>query len=390
MITFLRRLFIKNYKNVENPEVRVAHGKLAAAFGIVSNAILFALKLVFGLIAKSVSIVADSINNLSDFGSSAITLVGFKMSSKPADKEHPFGHQRIEYISGLIVSLIIVALAALLLYQSIERIISQEAAVYTIWSFVILGIAILFKLIQGYFNYRMSKIINSVALKATALDSLTDSIATTLLLASALVSYFTGWNIDGWMGCLIALFVGFSGVKMILETSSPLIGEATNAEEIQKIVDDIKSSDGVLGVHDIVAHNYGPTKIFMTIHCEVDPNVPVLETHDKIDSIEMRIYQKYGVLLTIHMDPIDTTNPETNRLREKVNGIIHGINDAYSIHDFRVVHGDSHTNVLFDIVIPHEFKYDFEALKNEIQAKLNEGEEHNYFIVINIDRPFVN
>lgn len=390
MITFLRRLFIKNYKSVENPEVRVAHGKLAAAFGIVSNAILFALKLVFGLIAKSVSIVADSINNLSDFGSSTITLVGFKMSSKPADKEHPFGHQRIEYISGLIVSLIIVALAALLLYQSIERIISQEAAVYTIWSFVILGIAILFKLIQGYFNYRMSKIINSVALKATALDSLTDSIATTLLLASALVSYFTGWNIDGWMGCLIALFVGFSGVKMILETSSPLIGEATNAEEIQKIVDDIKSSDGVLGVHDIVAHNYGPTKIFMTIHCEVDPNVPVLETHDKIDSIEMRIYQKYGVLLTIHMDPIDTTNPETNRLREKVNGIIHGINDAYSIHDFRVVHGDSHTNVLLDIVIPHEFKYDFEALKNEIQAKLNEGEEHNYFIVINIDRPFVN
>lgn len=390
MVTFLRRIFIKNYKNVENPKVRVAHGKLAAGFGIVSNAILFALKLVFGLIAKSVSIVADSINNLSDFGSSTITLVGFKMSSKPADKEHPFGHQRIEYISGLIVSLIIVALAVLLLYQSIERIISQEAAVYTIWSFIILGIAILFKLIQGYFNYRMSKIINSVALKATALDSLTDSIATTLLLASALVSYFTGWNIDGWMGCLIALFVGFSGVKMILETSSPLIGEATNAEEIQKIVDDIKSSDGVLGVHDIVAHNYGPTKIFMTIHCEVDPNVPVLETHDKIDSIEMRIYQKYGVLLTIHMDPIDTTNPETNRLREKVNGIIHGINDSYSIHDFRVVHGDSHTNVLFDIVIPHEFKYDFEALKNEIQAKLNEGEEHNYFIVINIDRPFVN
>lgn len=389
MVNLLRRVFIKNYLNVENPTVRTSHGKLAAGFGIFSNVILFTLKLIFGLLAASISIVADSINNLSDFANSIITLIGFKVSSKPADKKHPFGHQRIEYITGLIVSIVIVALALLLLYQSIERIVTGAVATYTIWSFIILAVSIFIKLLQAYFNYMMSKIINSVALKATCVDSITDSIATTLLLIGALLSYFLSWNIDGWMGIVISLFVGFAGVKMIIETSNPLIGQATSYEEVKKIVDEILAYKGVLGVHDLVAHNYGPTKIFMTIHVEVDAKKSFLETHELIDDIEMDIKKKFNVELTIHMDPIDIDNPETNRLKEKVVNILKDISSSMSVHDFRVVHGKNHTNVLFDVVVPYELKLDTNELLKILKTKINENESSKINIIVNFDRPFV-
>lgn len=389
MVTLLRKIFIKNYKDASNSKVRTAHGKLAASFGIVSNAILFGLKFAFGLLANSVSIIADSVNNLSDFANSTITLVGFKMSSKPADKKHPFGHERIEYITGLIVSIVIVALAALLLYNSITKIISKEAATYTIWSFIILGVAILFKLIQAYFNFKISKIINSVALKATAVDSLTDSIATTLLLVSSLLSYFFNWNIDGWMGIVIALFVAFSGIKMILETSSPLIGEATAKEDIKTILDEITSFDGVLGIHDVMAHNYGPTKIFMSVHVEVDSSVDVMVSHDLIDNIESEVRKKHNVELTIHMDPVDVSNPETNRLKIKANNIVKSISEEYSIHDFRVVFGPTHINTIFDVVVPYEDKIDELVLANKIKEQMNIDEKTTIFVVIHIDHPFV-
>lgn len=389
MITILRKLFIKNYQDVNNPKVRTAHGKLAACFGIVSNAILFVLKLVFGLIANSVSIIADSINNLSDFANSTITLVGFKISGKPADKKHPFGHERIEYISGLIVSIVIIALAGLLLYNSISKIISGSKAVYDLWSFIILGIAIVFKLAQALFNYKISKLIKSVALKATMVDSLTDSIATTLLLVSALLSYFCNWNIDGYVGIVIALFVAFSGVKMVLETSNPLIGESSSLEDIKKITDEILSYKGVLGIHDLVAHNYGPTKIFMTVHVEVDSKVDVMVSHDLIDNIENDIRHKYNVELTIHMDPIDATNPETIRFKNKVIESIKSINDEYTLHDFRVVHGNSHTNLIFDVVIPFDDKISEEELKDKLTKSINEGEGKKINLVMHIDHPFV-
>ena len=295
MVNLLRKLFIKNYKDVNEPNVRVAHGRLASVFGIISNAILFGLKLAVGLLTQSVSIIADSVNNLSDFGNSTVTLVGFKMSSKPADKKHPFGHQRIEYISGLIVSIIIVALAVLLFYNSVQKIIGNEATSYDLFAFIVLGVAIVIKLVQAWVNFSISKIINSVALKATALDSLTDSIATTLLLVSAILSYFFHWNLDGYVGVVIALFVAFSGVKMIVETSNPLIGESTSIEEVKKITDEILSYKGVLGIHDLMAHNYGPTKIFMTVHVEVDSQVNVVESHELIDDIENDIRKKYKI-----------------------------------------------------------------------------------------------
>ena len=388
MVTLLRKIFIKDYKNVTNEKTRNAHGKLAAAFGIVSNAFLFAIKLAFGILANSVSIIADSVNNLSDFGNSTITLVGFKMANKPADKEHPFGHQRIEYISGLMVSIVIVALAVLLMYNSIVKIISGDSATYDIISFIILGIAVVLKLIQAYFNFAISKIIKSVALKATAIDSLTDSIATFILLVSALLSYFFSWNIDGYVGIIIALFVGYSGIKMIKETSSPLIGESVDKTIINNIVNDITSYEGVFGIHDVVAHNYGPTKIFITLHVEVDSNVNVNVSHDLIDNIEHDISKKYNVQITIHMDPIDNSNPETKRLKEKCQEIVRNINKEYSIHDFRVVYGTSHNNVIFDIVVPYGVKENEQSLTKIIEEKMNENEGIKINIVLHIDHPF--
>lgn len=392
MVTLLRKLFVKNYQNVEDAKVRVGHGKLAAAFGVVSNIILFGIKMLIGLISKSVSIIADSINNLSDFANSTITLVGFKISSKPADNKHPFGHQRIEYITGLIVSIVVVALSILLLYNSIDRIINPvelASKQILLWSIIILAVSVFIKLVQGYFNFKISKIINSVALKATAVDSITDSISTFLLLISAILSYIFGWNIDGYMGIVVALFVGYAGIKMVLETSSPLIGESSSMEEIKKVVDEILSYKEVLGVHDIVAHNYGPSAIFMTIHCEVDSRVSILETHDVIDNIEAKIREKYNVMLTIHMDPIDISNPEVKRLREKVHIIINSIDSELSFHDFRVVFGKTHINLLFDVVLPFDSKLTENDIKNTIANEVNKDEKIPLLLVITFDRPYV-
>ena len=389
MVTLLRKLFIKNYKDVKNSKVRTAHGKLAAIFGIVTNSILFCLKMVFGFLSKSISIIADSINNLSDFGSSIVTLVGFKISSKPADKKHPFGHQRFEYIAGLIVSIIIVALSALLLYNSIEKIIEGSITSYSVITLIILGISILIKIVQAIVNFKISKIISSVALKATAIDSLTDSIATTILFISALLSYLFSWNIDGYVGIVIALFVAFSGIKMIIETSSPLMGEAIKEEDIKKVVDTILSYKGVLGVHDLLAHNYGPSKIFMSIHVEVDSKNDVMESHELIDKIENDIKNEFDIELTIHMDPIDISNPETLRLKQKAVGILYNIDDRCSLHDFRVVHGKKRNNVIFDVVVPYEDKINIDELKSKFDEEMNKDERKRICLIIHIDHPFV-
>ena len=389
MVNLLRRIFIKNYKDVNSPKVRTAHGKLAAWFGIFTNSILFSLKMVFGFISKSVSIIADSVNNLSDFGSSIVTLLGFKISSKPADKKHPYGHQRFEYIAGLIVSIIIVALAVLLLYNSITKIIDGSVSTYTIPTLIVLGVSILIKIVQALVNFKISKIINSVALKATGVDSLTDSIATTILFICSLLSYLFNWNIDGYVGIVIALFVGFSGIKMIIETSSPLMGEAIKEEDVDKVVKDILSYKGVLGVHDLMAHNYGPSKIFMSIHVEVDSKVDVMESHELIDKIENDIRKKYDIELTIHLDPIDISNPETIRLKSKTISVLKDIDPTITMHDFRVVHGKNRCNIIFDIVISYDDKIDVSNLENKFKEKINEGEDKRISPVIHIDHPFI-
>ena len=393
MLKILRKIFIKNYDDVNNPTVRESHGKLAAGFGIFSNTILVAIKLIFGIIAKSISMIGDSINNLSDGANSLITLIGFKMSSKPADKEHPFGHQRIEYITGLIVSIIVVALAIILGYQSVDKIINPVVTEYSIVSIIILSIAILLKIIQALFNFKVAKLINSVTIKAVGVDSLSDTIATSLLLISAIICYFVHdpWTmyIDGAMGIVVAIFVGYSGIKMIKETSSPLIGEATQIESIKSIINEIHSYEGVLDIHDLVAHNYGPNKIFMTVHVEIDSRTPILEAHDLVDSIENDIRKKYDVELTIHMDPVDISNPEVIRLKQKAIDCLHQIDQSLKLHDFRMVSGISHSNLVFDVLIPFDLKIDEKTIYNKLTELINVDEKVELRLVINFDRPFM-
>ena len=395
MVTFLRKLFIKDYENVHDEKVREAHGKLASFVGVFSNLLLFTIKMIAGLISGSVAIIADSINNLSDMGSSVITLVGFKLANAPADEEHPYGHQRIEYISGLIVAIIIIYVGGSLLITSVEKIFNYTPTtvdnniIYI--TIGILAISILGKLWQSVFNKKVGKIINSLALEATAADSRNDSISTAvILLGTILMLIFKDipFSLDGVMGILVSLFILYSGFKLIKETMDPLIGVTSEHEYVQAILNFIEGYDVCLGTHDVMCHMYGPTKCFMTVHVEVDANGDILKVHDEIDNIEKAVYNQFGALVTIHMDPIQTDNEEINELKKRVEKAIFEIDNNLSFHDFRVVIGPTHTNILFDIVVP--FKYTL--CKDEIIEKLSEkikDEGKQYYFVIEVDHKFV-
>jgi cation diffusion facilitator family transporter len=346
------------------------------------------------------SIISDAFNNLSDMASSVANLFGFKMASKPADKEHPYGHQRIEYIIGLIISFLIIAIAVVLGYSSVMKIINQEATDYSnntvnIAVFVILGTAILAKLFQGIFYKKMAKVINSVSLKASAQDSFNDVITTSAVLISTIVEYVLYINgytvrIDGWMGVAVSIFIVYSGIKLLIETSNPLIGLPPDKDMIHHIEEDILKYEGVMGIHDLMFHSYGPTKSFMTIHVEVDHRVDVLVSHDLIDNIEKEISQKYNILLTIHMDPIITESPEINNLISKTHEILSAFanGEQYSFHDFRIVAGPTHTNVLFDVVVPSDSKISDKDLLSYLDKEFKKIKP-TYRLVVNIDRNYV-
>lgn len=394
MINILRKLFIKNYQNTSEEKVRVAHGKLASVFGILSNLVLFIIKLFAGILSTSISIIADSINNLSDMGSSLITLVGFKLASAPADEEHPYGHQRIEYITGLVVSIIILFVGGSLLKTSIEKMINytpttiDNTILYI--SIGILAASILIKLWQAYFNYKMGKIINSIALKATSKDSLNDCISTSALLIGNIILLFVHnipFSLDGLLGILVSLFILVSGIKLIKETIDPLIGVSTNEEFVQKILKVIKEEPLVLGYHDLVCHMYGPTKCFMTLHIEVDGNQKMMVVHEAIDELERKVKDSFGVELTIHMDPIEIDNEVTNELRRRVKEAIREIHPSLSMHDFRVVMGDEHINLIFDLVRPYKFEITDEQILRSLQEKFS-NEEKRYHFVIDFDYSF--
>ena len=391
MITFLRKLFIKNYKDIGNQKVREEHGILAAIGGIIINLVLFSIKLLIGIFTLSMSIISDAINNLTDLFSCLVNLVGFKFANKPADKDHPYGHERIEYIAGMIVSFVIVAVAILLAYSSVTKLISQEDVVkYNIWTFVVLGVAILAKLLLGYFYYGLGKAINSVTLKASMQDSFNDAISTGAVLIASLIQYYypSAWWIDGGMSLLVSLFILYSGISMIKETASPLIGLSPNSEYVKKIINDILSYKGVLGVHDLMVHSYGPTKVFMTVHVEVDGYKNMFDSHDMIDNIESDIKRKYGVLLTIHMDPIDTKSEEVILIKQKLTELLGSIDKELSFHDVRVVSGKTHTNIIFDIVIPTDFKMSTADLAKIVRDELRKIKP-NYFVVINFDENYI-
>lgn len=395
MVNFLRKLFIKDYNNVKDPKVREKHGKLASFVGVFSNLFLFIIKLFAGILSGSIAIIADSINNLSDMGSSIITLVGFKLANAPADDDHPYGHQRIEYISGLIVSIIIIFVGGNLLLTSIEKIMNYTPEVVentTLYiSMGILGVSILIKLWQSIFNKKVGKIINSLALEATSADSRNDCISTLVILLgniALLIWKDIPFSLDGVLGILVSLFIIIAGINLIKETVDPLIGVSVESEFVKNIVEDIKKNDVVLGLHDLVCHMYGPTKCFMTIHVEVDSKADLMATHDAIDNIEKDIFMNHGVYLTIHMDPIETDNEEVNNLRKIVSETIHNIDSVLNIHDFRVVKGPTHTNILFDIVIPYKFKMELNDILAIVKEKIDDGKTTFYFVV-EVDRNYV-
>ena len=391
MVTFLRKLFIKNYQNVEDEKVREKHGVLASIIGIVFNTILFVIKLLIGIFTASMSIISDALNNMTDFGSSIVSLLGFKLAGKDADKEHPYGHQRIEYITGMITSFIIILVAGLLIYNSVLTLVNQDSSTsYSIRAFVILGISIVLKLILGFIYSGLGKAINSVALKANRQDSFNDAISTSIVLIASIIQYFFVdlWWLDSSISILVALFILYSGIKMVKETASPLIGEVPDFNLIQKIVKDIKSYDGVLDVHDVMFHSYGPTKTFMMCHVEVDGYKDMFKSHDLIDNIEKEISSKYKILLTIHMDPVDTKSEEIPKLYEIIKKTLQNLDKNLSFHDLRVVSGPTHTNVIFDVAIPIGVKENKLTITKTLRAEIKKYDS-KYNLVINFDDNYI-
>lgn len=391
MVTLFRKIFIKNYQDVNDPVVREKHGTLASIFGMVMNVFLFVIKFIIGLIAASISIISDALNNLTDLFSNVTSLIGFKISNKPADKKHPYGHQRVEYITGMIISFIIIAVGIVLGYTAINKLIVHEGSTtFTLWSFIVLGVAILGKILLGLFNRGMGKAIDSVSLKASMQDSFNDAISTSLVLVAALVQYFVGdavWWLDPVMSIGIGAFIIYSGVKLVLETASPLIGLSPDSDFVKQVVDDVLSHEGALGIHDIVCHSYGPTKKFITLHVEVDGYEDVMKLHDMIDNIEEDIAKKYKCEITIHMDPIDTKSTEIPVIKEKIHAILKDFSEEITFHDVRLVSGITHTNVLFDVVIPPEKLADQELI---IKAVAHGVKELNskYNVVIKVDNQY--
>ena len=394
MIKLLTRIFIKDYKNIQDPNVRDKYGKLASIFGIISNLFVCALKLVAGLLFGFISMVADAINNLTDAGSSIITLIGFKLANKPADKDHPFGHARIEYIAGFIVSMIVVILGIQLVSNSIIEIVNNfnkpfEAMDKTklIVTIVVLSISILCKIYQCYFYKKMGKTINSVALEATATDSRNDVIATSAVLIGLIISNIFNFYIDGYLGVLVGLFILYSGIKLIKETSDPLISEKPNVELIKELTDFIKSHDDILGIHDLQIHAYGPSTYFATLHVEVDSKKDILVTHDLIDNIEKDCFKKFNVLTTLHMDPVVINDPSTNEVKSLLLPLLQENKNITNIHDFRIVKGPSHVNIVFDAVISHDSKLSEKEIKEQLENTIVSANE-KFVAVITLDRDF--
>lgn len=388
MTDFIIEKLIKNYGDTANPTVRESYGKLAGAVGIVSNLLLFAMKIAAGLLFGSIAVVADAVNNLSDAGSSVITLVGFKLSGKPADKKHPYGHARMEYITGMIVSFIIVFLGMQLISTSFQKVLHPQAETFSLLTVGVLILSIVIKLWQGLFNRKVGRRIKSEALQATAADSLNDVYATTAVLIGALVGRFTGWQLDGYLGLLVAAFIIVSGIRLIIDTANPLLGLAPDDELVETIHHTILSYDGVIGMHDLVIHNYGPDRCFASVHVEVPAKQDILVSHDIIDNIEHDFNHNFHIHLVIHLDPIVTDNEQINRLRSQVQEIAADISPEISMHDFRVVVGTTHTNLIFDVSVPLEFQLPDGELCHLISQRIKLIDPH-YYTVITVDRDYM-
>lgn len=384
MTNLLPRLFVRGYDRYEDPDVRTAYGKLAGAVGIVCNLLLFAAKLMIGTLTGSVSITADAVNNLSDASSSVVTLIGFKLSERPADEEHPYGHARYEYLSGLVVAVMILVIGVELVKSSVDKIFHPEAVEFSAAVVIVLALSIALKLWMAHFNRTLGRRIQSEALIATAADSRNDVISTGAVLAAAVFAKLSGWNIDGYVGLLVALFILYSGVSIAKETIDPLLGEAPNGELVQMVNREIRAYDKVLGLHDLMVHDYGPGRRFASVHVEMDSHEDPLVCHDIIDDIERDFLQKHRIHLVIHYDPVVADDAELNRMRELTERIVGEMDPRFTLHDFRMVRGPGHTNLVFDLVIPFELSGRKKELSREINRRI-QAINDTYRAVITFD-----
>lgn len=374
MTALLLRLFVKDHSNTQKADVRAAYGNLAGTVGIVCNLILFVSKLVIGLISGSISIAADAVNNLSDAGSSIITLVGFRLSSKPADDEHPYGHARAEYVTALIISGLILLIGFELAKSSIGKMIHPEPVQFSTVLVVVLLLSIAIKLWMAFFNRSLGKRIDSTALLATSADSRNDVIATSAVLISCVLAHFLHINLDGIMGLLVALFIFWSGIGIAKETIEPLLGQAPDSNVMDEICEHVNECDQVLGVHDLMVHDYGPGKRYATIHVELDSQLDPLDAHELLDTIERTMLSEHGIHLTIHYDPQITNDKESNALQKKINELIQDVDPELSIHDFRMVREDEHTHLVFDLALPHRLEENKQEIKQCIDEALKKEE----------------
>ena len=388
MVGLLAKIFIKDYKNTGEAHVRHAYGVLCGAFGVFLNIVLFAIKLAAGLISGSVAITADAFNNLSDAGSSVVTMVGFRMAGQKPDPEHPFGHGRIEYVTGLVVSMIIIVMGFELLKSSVDKIRHPALPVLTPLVAGILVVSIIVKLYMYRYNTVTGEKISSSAMKATALDSFTDSVATLVVLACSLIGYYTHVTIDGWCGLVVSLFVLYAGISSAKDTIDPLLGSKPSKEYVDAIEKFVTSYKDVIGIHDLVVHDYGPGRIMISLHAEVPADRDILDVHDTIDNIERRINDTLGCSCVIHMDPVVVNDEATDRMKRLCHLIAKSVDEEFTIHDFRMVKGPSHTNLIFDVVAPFDCKLSEEEIRNTICAKV-ESLPGNHYAVVQVDRPYV-
>lgn len=384
MTELLLKIFVKNSDKTDDPKVRAACGAFSGIVGIICNIVLFAAKILAGVLSGSVSVTADAVNNLSDASSSLISLFGFKLSGKPADREHPYGHARYEYLSGLMVSVLVCVIGIELLKSCVEKIISPSKTAFGAGSIGILIFSVLVKLWMMFFMGKIGKRINSKALAATAADSRNDVISTLAVLLGALLSYAWDLNFDAYIGLAVALFILYSGFGLVRETLDPILGRAPEAELVNKIQDKILSYDGVLGTHDLLVHDYGPGRIFASVHVEMAAEEDVLLSHDIIDNIERDFYENDGLHMIVHYDPIVTADERVGNIRKWLSEIVREIDPALSIHDLRIVPGTTHTNLIFDCVVPFEVKMSHLEIKEKIKEAVKE-KEPSYFCVITID-----
>ena len=389
MTNIIVKTFIKDYKNVTDSKVRMKYGILSGCVGIAVNVILCLLKFFVGSLTGSIAITADAVNNLSDAGSSAVTVFGFKMAGKPADKDHPFGHGRIEYITAMIVSFIILFMGIELAIQSVEKIRSPENVQFSLIGAVIIAVSILGKLWLAFFNKSLGRKIHSPAMTAVVADSISDIAATSITLIALILSiFFPNLHVDGWLGIVVACFVLKAGLEIFRDTLSTLIGKSPSKELVEALKKKILSYDHVSGIHDLIVHSYGPGRDFATVHVEMPSDLNVMVGHNIIDDIENDVKKEMGIDLTIHYDPIEVNNERVTELKEITESVVRKVNPELSIHDFRIVDGPIHTNLIFDVVIPYGSKEVPNEIIKKISLKISEVND-SYFTVIKAEHSFV-